>query len=148
MGAKFRIVDPAAWEVWRTGVTLRPTLVWELTTLSFVFDYFVQIGGYLACLEAALASNGFEYVRGYETTSRKIEQLKSVTVNDTAPIDYTTKTEMSWGNVHMKRTIVNMNRIVRTTAPLPYRPVVKLPSASDALLNCAALLQLLFLSKR
>lgn len=148
MGAHFRIVDPAAWEVWRTGVQLRPTLAWELTTLSFVFDYFVQIGGYLQCIEAAVLNNGFEYVRGYETTSRKVEQHNVTRINDSGPIDYLTKTEMSWGSVSMSRTIVNMQRVVRETAPLPYRPVVKIPTASTALLNCAALLQLLFLSKR
>jgi len=148
MGAKFRIVDPAAWEVWRTGVTLRPTLAWELTTLSFVVDYFVQIGGYLACLEAALASNGFEFVSGYESTSRRITQVLSATYSDTAPIDYSSRTSMSWGSGMMNREITKFDRKLLLSAPLPYRPVVKLPSASTALLNCAALLQLLFLSKR
>lgn len=148
MGATFRIVDPEAWEVWRTGVQLRPTLAWELTTLSFVFDYFVQIGGYLQCMEAAILNNGFEYVKGYETTSRRVEQHNVTRIDDSGPIDYTTKTEMSWGRASMSRTIVSMQRVVRTTAPLPYRPVVKIPTASTALLNCAALLQLLFLSKR
>lgn len=135
MGATFRIVDPEAWEVWRTGVQLRPTLAWELTTLSFVFDYFVQIGGYLQCLEAAVLNNGFEYVKGYETTSRRVDQHNATRIDDSGPINYTTKTEMSWGSVEMSRTIVSMNRVVRTTAPLPYRPVVKIPTASTALLN-------------
>lgn len=148
MGATFRIVDPEAWEVWRTGVQLRPTLGWELTTLSFVFDYFVQIGGYLQSLEAAVLNNGFEYVKGYETTSRRVDQHNTTRIDDSRSIDYTTKTEMSWGSAEMSRTIVSMDRVVRTTAPLPYRPVVKIPTASTALLNCAALLQLLFLSKR
>lgn len=148
MGATFRIVDPEAWEVWRTGVQLRPTLAWELTTLSFVFDYFVQIGGYLQCLEAAILNNGFEYVKGYETTSRRVDQHNTTRIDDSGDINYTSKTEMSWGSVDMSRTLVSMQRVVRTTAPLPYRPVVKIPTASTALLNCAALLQLLFLSKR
>lgn len=148
MGAKFRIVDPAAWEVWRTGVTLRPTLAWELTTLSFVCDYFVQIGGYLACIEAALASNGFEFINGYESTSRRIIQKLTATYSDVAPINYTTRSEMAWGFGFMEREITSFDRKLLTSAPLPKRPVVKLPTASTALLNCAALLQLLFLSKR
>ena len=127
---------------------MRPTLAWELTTLSFVVDYFVQIGGYLACLEAALASNGFEFIKGYESTSRRITQKLTATYSDTAPINYTTRTEMAWGDGFMEREITLFDRKLLSSAPLPKRPVVKLPTASTALLNCAALLQLLFLSKR
>lgn len=148
MGMRLKVVDWEAFEVYRSGLVLRPTLAWELVTLSFVVDYFVQVGGYLQCLESSLANNGFEFVSGYESTTRKVEQEYKKDQYPGPSINYTSVVEQQWGTITKSRELVTFQRKLMTRLPLPHRPVVKLPSASTALLNCAALLQLLFLSKR
>lgn len=148
MGMTMIMRDVEQYEVFRSGAVLRPTLAWELVTLSFVVDYFVQIGGYLQCLEAGLLNNGLEFHSGYETTVRRKDLSQTKRVDPGPAIDYNTTTEQTWGECSMSKYQVDFNRKLMTSFPMPVRPVVKLPQASTALLNCAALLQLLFLSPK
>lgn len=132
----FRVDDLHTFENWRLGLTVRPTLLWELTTLSFVVDYFINIGQYLELLEASILNNGFSFVSGYVTTTSKdswwIRSEKPLWKNPNARSD-----GHSWscrGGVRTK------TRSRLTSFPAPMRPTVKLPSAASQLLNCAALL--------
>lgn len=132
----YRIDDLHAFENWRLGLTVRPTLLWELTTLSFVVDYFVNIGQYLELLEASVLNNGISFVEGYVTTTSKdrwwIQSKKSWWMN---PNDRSIGHDWSCRGSTSRKT-----RAKLTGFPAPLRPTVKLPSAASQLLNCAALL--------
>lgn len=142
-GLDFMITDLHTFENWRLGLTVRPTLVWELTTLSFVVDYFITIGQYLSLLEASLLNNGISFVGGYVTTSSK----DSWVINSVKPW-WKNPNARSYGHSWTASgSVSKKDRQVLTSFPTPLRPTVKLPHADSQLLNCAALLSQL-LSRR
>lgn len=137
-GALIRILDTHMFENWRAGLTARPTLLWELTTLSFVVDYFINIGQWLELYEASLLNNGFQLVggTGYCTTVTKESRTKefSKSYTPSSPVDLTyARLAMSEDKTRKSRTLISQ-------LPTPGAPVVKIPRAAEPLLNCAALL--------
>lgn len=60
----FGVSNPTRYQLWRYGLTNPLALAWELTTLSFVIDWFTGIGNFLAGLQAPM---GLVYKWGYET---------------------------------------------------------------------------------
>ena len=136
-----------AFENWRAGLTLRPTLAWELTTLSFVVDYFLQIGNFLAALEASYLNNGITFLHGYETQSEwKMSRYSHFRADDprdrgasTGAVDHHLGVVKSKGY----RQWVTKSRSRLRGLPVQALPTIKLPTASTQLLNCAALLSML-----
>lgn len=143
-GAKLKITNAHQYENWRAGLTARPTLLWELTTLSFVVDYFVNIGQYLELFEASMFNNGFELVYGYETTVTKSVREKTLdkTYTRTSPYD------LEHASLRMVEEETTKQRKLMTSLPRPGAPVVKIPRAAEQLLNCAALLSGLITRKK
>lgn len=139
-GLRWRLANLHLFENWRLGLTARPTLVWELTTLSFVVDYFVNIGQYLELLEASMLNNGVEFIDGYRTfTERKTEDLHyDINTPRTGPPDTRPSTVRYELNGHQIHTF--KERRVLSSFPSPPLPVIKIPRASGPLLNVAALL--------
>lgn len=137
-GALIRILDTHMFENWRAGLTARPTLLWELTTLSFVVDYFIGIGQWLELYEASILNNGFQLVpyTGYCTTVRKEQRTKefSRSYTPTSPID------MTYARIAMSEDKTVKSRTLISELPRPGAPIVKIPRAAEPLLNCAALL--------
>lgn len=141
VGIRWRLANLHLFENWRLGLTVRPTLFWELTTLSFVYDYVLNVGQYLELLEASILNNGIEFIDGYETeTVRTADEWKE----DFS--DSITKLQWSGPPVLRQRTIHSVNveqrkvRRLLKSFPTPPLPVVKIPRASGPLLNVAALL--------
>lgn len=146
-GVTYKVGDMHAFENWRAGLTLRPTLAWELTTLSFVVDYFLQIGNFLAALEASYLNNGITFLHGYETASEWKLCHYSQSRNDD-PFDYGASsglTDPHLGVVRGRgyRQWVTKSRSRLSSLPVQALPTIKLPTASTQLLNCAALLSTL-----
>lgn len=148
-GANFRITDLHQFENWRAGLTVRPSLAWELTTLSFVVDYFYNIGQYLQLFEASVLNNGFNLEWGWcsETTLR----VESGSVHE----HYDVLTGIGWNPRNVKNgdfTYLSERhtkvRSVLTSLPLPVAPILKLPTASGSLLNIAALLSQILSEKK
>lgn len=148
-GAEFEITDLHQFENWRAGLTVRPTLVWELTTLSFVVDYFYNIGQYLELFEASVMNNGVRLVSGYCTHGTKNEQKKSLAyVNKRSyPPGYWISEEFLSRFYQCRRTVTTKSRGLIHSLPVPNLPILKLPTASTPLLNIAALLSQ-FLSEK
>lgn len=146
-GVTYRIGDMHAFENWRAGLTLRPTLAWELTTLSFVVDYFLQIGNFLAALEASYLNNGITFLHGYETQSEwKMSRYSHFRADDPRDRGALTGTvDHHLGVVKSKgyRQWVTKSRSRLSGLPVQALPTIKLPTASTQLLNCAALLSML-----
>lgn len=134
-GLTLAVTDLHAFENWRLGLTVRPTLLWELTTLSFVVDYFVNVGQYLELLEASMLNNGISFRSGYKTSLRRTSALYEVS-------SYAVTGDKSYNSASYwtKHVTATKTRAVLTSFPAPVRPTVKIPTAASALLNCAALL--------
>lgn len=60
----YRVTNPTLYQLQRYGVLNPLTVVWELTTLSFVADWFTGIGNFLSGLNLSI---GLNYLMGYET---------------------------------------------------------------------------------
>lgn len=134
-GLTLAVTDLHAFENWRLGLTVRPTLLWELTTLSFVVDYFVNIGQYLELLEASMLNNGITFRSGYKTSLRRTSALYEV-----SSYQVTGNKSFNSASYWTKHVEATKTRTVLTSFPAPARPTVKIPTAATALLNCAALL--------
>lgn len=139
-GLGWRLSNLHLFENWRLGLTARPTLVWELTTLSFVVDYVVSIGAYLELLEASMLNNGVEFVNGYRTfTTRKTEDVH---IHQRPSRDPSLGWTPSYVSVDINAVlqVTEKERRIMYSFPKPPLPVVKIPRAAGPLLNVAALL--------
>lgn len=139
-GLSWRLSNLHLFENWRLGLTARPSLVWELTTLSFVVDYVISIGKYLELLEASMLNNGVEFVNGYRTfTTKRIEDLH---VRFQAERGTTPSATPSYvfKKIDGIKSTTTKERVVLHSFPSPPLPVVKIPRAAGPLLNVAALL--------
>lgn len=140
MSMKYSIKDLNQYEVWRAGLTVRPTLAWELTTLSFVVDYFYNMGQLLELLEASCFNNGIEFVSGYYTETSKEERTFGLNWTTDRPVDPNGNITAYSANYRGRKVIITKSRSLLAAFPTPVLPVVKIPKASTPLLNIAALL--------
>jgi hypothetical protein len=141
-GVNYLINDPHQFENWRLGLVIRPSLAWELVTLSFVVDYFINIGQYLELFEASILNNGITFTNGYKTTStRDVWTFADAAVATWRPTQYWEDHNFPVEHsIRASRVVTTKNRTAITSFPRPSTPSVKLPKASTALLNLAALL--------
>jgi len=144
-GVRYKISDLHTYENWRSGLVVRPTLIWELTWLSFVADYFYNVGQLLELLEASLLNNGVQFVHGYHTVGTRTSRTFAIRwTTDRAVASNITSHSASY-NAH--REVVTKARTTLSALPTPVMPILKLPSASGPLLNIAALLTTLISRK-
>lgn len=153
IGVSYRITDMHAFENWRLGLTVRPTLAWELTTLSFVVDYFIGIGNFLASYEAALMNNGIVFDSGYQTISRKKVGTSSWVRESDSSADAgasTGSTHHFIGDCWAKgiREHIHKERFRLHSFPVQAMPTLKLPKVAEQLFTVASLLSLFVLSRR
>lgn len=139
-GATFCLTDYHQFENWRAGLTLRPSLAWELTTLSFVVDYFYNVGQYLQLFEASVMNNGVSWEFGYCTITTRDFQTKELRYwsdqrNPDGSPDYSVSRNYQGFKLETTK-----SRSVLASFPLPQPPILKIPSAATPLLNIAALL--------
>lgn len=144
LGITVSINNLHAYENWRAGIGLRPTLAWELLTLSFLADYFVKIGEWLELMEAALCNNGIAFVGGYQTETRLSESLYTTEfrlVQGLGTFPYTEgATLYHFGRADGGERLLTKKRSLLSSFPLPRSPRLTIPRASTQLLNVAALL--------
>lgn len=138
LGVTYEIRDLHSYENWRAGLVVRPTLAWELLTLSFVVDYFYNIGQLLELLEASLYNNGLQFRGGYHTISTRESRTWALEYKTTKPI--TTGIAAETASMRAQKQATTKGRYLLTRFPTPEMPILKLPKASGALANCAALL--------
>jgi len=108
------------------------TIAWELMPLSFVVDWFYDIGQVLASLEGALGY-GYTLDMGWSTaTSKKTSQGRQEYSYDTTARRY-------YGSVQSKRIAKEMSRESLGGFPLPRLPVVQVDLRSQQMIDAAAL---------
>lgn len=138
---KYRITDLPLFNTWQLGLTLRPTLAWELTRLSFVVDYFVNIGNYLELLEASIANNGIVFLEGYQTYTRRSFWLSKYDFQgEVPPYPQSYVTGPTYSRNWCTKTETQKQRAILSSFPRPVAPTFKLPKVGPQLLTTAALL--------
>lgn len=112
------------------GITNPLEIAWELTTLSFVVDWFLPIGNYLGCLDAA---NGFDFVTG---SVSKVSRVHAVGEN-ARPVS---SQGMVIGQTNnFRQDTVRLDRTVYDHSPLPTVPRFKSPFSGEHTANAIAL---------
>lgn len=138
MAGYFVIGDLHSFENWRAGLNTRPSLLWELLTLSFLIDYFLNVGQFIELWEATALSNGYTIKEAYQTdTSFVARSIKFDGFHKPSGSGvFLQSVDAVQGNETR-----SFNRILLGgTLPLPDLPRLKLPKAASQLLNIASLL--------
>lgn len=133
-------------ELTRITSIFPPTLLWELTTLSFVVDWFVDVGSYLANLEASFGV-GLTFKHGYVTHSRLVELKQSCSWSVTPTVDTHRYLRPNLAIWQCSATEKALTRSLLTGFPRPMIPSLKVSLGSEQLLSLAALLRTIGLKK-
>jgi len=144
LGCKYRISDLTLFNQWQLGLTVRPSLAWELTTLSFVVDYWVNVGQYLQNLEASILQNGITIVDGYKTSSYKISDTAIKRGSWAPPADPRNGgppgLQIVGRDLGAYKEVTHKNRELLLSFPSPVLPTFKIPRSAPQILTMAALL--------
>lgn len=141
--ARYRVSNPELFEISRI-TSLNPiALAWELTPLSFVWDWFIDIGGYLQSLENSLGL-GLTFVDGY-VTDTSLLTVKGAW-SGSRPKSTSGYAEHF---IHAPYSVVEKrkDRVRIISFPRPVLPRWDVNLGSSRLLSAAALLNTLFLRR-
>lgn len=140
------LADPDMYEASRLGLLNPLGTAWELVPLSFVFDWFLDIGTYLESREAATGA-GLQFNGGYVTIVIFQDVKSTITRNSSST--------NAWGlpvvtEVYgtAQRRYVSKSRTVLATFPQPNFPRVSVRGSAQKLMSAVALLRTIVLSKR
>lgn len=111
------------------------SIAWELMPLSFVADWFLNVGGYLRQMETALRYRT-KFRSGYKTTLVVGDLSFGLLQTQTGSNPYTSYWQGSLKNV-------DINRSLLTSYPMPSLPSFKANLGSSRLLSSASLLSLI-----
>lgn len=130
MYRRYTINNPDLYDATRLGSLNPAAVVWELLPYSFVFDWFVDVGGYLEDLQTSCALGlSLDSTSGYDTYSSASTERHYVIRN--------TREITLWGDGMRKVNI--KRRIKRSTTPSPQLPTLSVELGGHRLINAAAL---------
>lgn len=109
-------------------------ILWEKVPYSFVVDWFYNVGGYLANLEAAARYNS-AYIGG--SGFKSYSHLVSAGVSHYGT---STQTTPIYGNLNCRYTEKRLVRTILSGLPTPHPPSLNMNLGSGTMLNAAALL--------
>jgi hypothetical protein len=116
--ARLKEVDVAS----LTGLTDPASVVWELVPYSFVADWFIPIGSYLAARGLASSLTGTFIKTIYREERFFCRQLKST--NKVSPTEWQIQPEWFWSKAEVTRTVST-----NLSVPLPnFKPLGKVAS--------------------
>lgn len=115
IGLDFYLTNPALFELDRYGLTNPAALVWELTTLSFVVDWFTGLGNFIRAIQQPMgcsARNGYE-TRFTDANYQIFQRIFAVGSNSYVIVDGSTIGQVN--GLAMKR-----DKTLGFTPPVPY----------------------------
>lgn len=118
----YSVRNPQQFELWRYGVLSPLSLTWELTTLSFVVDWFTGVGSFLEGLEGP---KGLDLFGGYQTLFLDNnfvvrEQRHPNPVPFGGPGNWIVVTKPGWSEVAVRTKAMSRSVLNSFAAPLPY----------------------------
>lgn len=142
IGVRFRVSNPSLFELQRV-TTLNPASVaWELTPLSFVVDWFVDVGGYLELAERALL-NGLQFHSGYERTYSEVKLVSTGTSVGTPSANVWYRSAGSAWYIDQ-----SYDRSLLSAWPFPSAPSLNLKLGAQRVLSAASLLRTILLPRK
>jgi hypothetical protein len=129
----YKMDNPLLAQAANLGLTNPAALAWELVPFSFVADWFVPVGDYLNCLDAAL---GYSFLGGSKT-ERWMHHSKTEAGWRTGAVLNNLKYWRFSGAEKIVKTVV---RTVYSSSPLPRHPGFKNPFSATHVANALALL--------
>lgn len=146
IGGTLFIDDNAAYNRSRMTSLNPQSILWELTPLSFVADWLVDVSSYLQNYEAALYS-GLQWKHGYWTKVVRVESLLEVYGEQEWTDWYSWvkyKESISTSTYHLR---AYKSRTVLVGNPLPMPPRLKVNLGAQRILSTAALIRTILLGK-
>lgn len=128
------VTNESAFDLERLSSMDPKVIAWELFPLSFVLDWFVDVGSYLHGLEAA-STSGLTFNRGFRTTSTL--NYYDCTVRGA---EKGSGQSYAWYDYCASRRIATKNRTRLTAFPRPTFPSVKVDLGVGRILSAGALL--------
>lgn len=126
------LIDPVAAIKAQFGLNTPISSVYAVLPLSFVIDWFIDVGGYLNALEHVHSNTGYRYFHGYKTVSYLSYYEKS---GNSALKDYRVS-----ATSHARK--ARLDRILISSLPRPNLPTFKPRLNGGKLLSLAALLRM------
>lgn len=148
-GARLVLRNPSLYDVQRLTSLNPVAIAWELVPFSFVFDWFYDIGGFLADSETVI-SMGHNLHYGYKTYVHKTELLhewNEVTYGYQMPPnggEQATRVVSAQAGSRWK----TYNRQPVSSFSLPYAPAVQADLGASRVISGAALLYQLFHTRK
>lgn len=141
-----KVSDTTAFD--RSRITsLNPlSVAWELVPFSFVVDWFVDVGGYLALQEAALGS-GLTFKRGFVTEVCVQKASNDVVGTEIGPGYPVTYGRVIYNSRNRELYRVAKRRQVLTGFPRPNFPRFKVSLGSQRILSAASLIRTVLLGR-
>lgn len=118
------------------------SIAWELTPFSFVFDWFIDIGGYLRNLESSLVNSG-SFRSGYFTTTSRETRSSSIT-----GLGQVTALYSRSGSCQGQFKVSTLKRTKLLSFPFPRVPRFNAQLGASRLISAAALLRVLFIEEK
>lgn len=137
----FLVSVPASKSLAQIGLTNPAAIAWELTPWSFVIDWFIPIGNYIATWDATL---GTSFQDGYITTFSKNVSVTKLAMKQWPHEGAVHKAN---GIVSKKRESISVKREKLKVYPSATLPQFKNPISTTHALNAIALLSTVFKSK-
>lgn len=113
-------------------------IAWELVPLSFVSDWFYDIGGYLADVETSIGI-GYDFRYGYQTWVTRSTELFGGSFKKS--VLYGSNSAERTSSFKSAQKFVHKIREPLASVPFPPRPVFKPELGSSQLLSAAALIR-------
>lgn len=141
--ARYRVSNPELFEASRITSFNPAVIAYELTPLSFVLDWFIDIGGYLQNIESSLGL-GLTFVDGYMTDTTLLTGKGAWSGSRAKPTS-----GFAVYFIHAPFQVVEKtkSRVKLTSFPVPDLPRLDVHLGSSRLASAAALLDTLFLSR-
>lgn len=136
-----RVRNPMIYNATRVASLNPVALAYELTRLSFVLDYFIDVGTYLREIETSLAS-GLELVRGYQT--RTLRCINRITVPEMGNRMPNGELRSCLSVAKGQEYVAYKQRLILGSMPLPHLPKWEPKLGWQRLVTLAALGRTLF----
>lgn len=138
LGGRITVTNPPLYDLSRLSSLNPVSIAWELVPLSFVADWFYDIGGYMSDVETSLGL-GYSFAFGYQTwTVQSLELFGgSFSRSELFGSNFATQTSSymcSHRTTYKKRTSL-------ASVPFPPSPKFKVDLGSNQLLSAAALIR-------
>lgn len=113
----YALDDPTRYYLWKYGLTDPLTVAWELVPLSFVVDWFIHLGSFIASIQKP---QGLRFQHGYETQFLNNHMVIEERITPDQLLPYIVVTKEAWGTCTQSTRAMHRTRLLNVQTPSPY----------------------------